>query len=45
MANNYHLGPESSTELGAILPHEHVFVDLHLEHAGYAQAGRAESSG
>ena len=33
------LGPKSSDELGMILPHEHVFVDLRTwETPGYAQA-------
>jgi phosphotriesterase-related protein len=33
------LGPKNSTELGLILPHEHVFVDLRTWDApGYAQA-------
>lgn len=33
------LGPKSSAELGMILPHEHVFVDLRTWDApGYAQA-------
>jgi len=33
------LGPKSSTELGIILPHEHIFVDLRTWNTpGYAQA-------
>ena len=33
------LGPKRSDELGMILPHEHVFVDLRTwETRGYAQA-------
>ncbi len=33
------LGPKSSSELGMILPHEHVFVDLRTwDTPGYAQA-------
>ncbi len=33
------LGPKSTTELGMILPHEHVFVDLRTwDTPGYAQA-------
>jgi phosphotriesterase-related protein len=33
------LGPKSSMELGVILPHEHVFVDLRTcDSPGYAQA-------
>ena len=33
------LGPKSSTELGMILPHEHIFVDLRTwDTPGYAQA-------
>jgi phosphotriesterase-related protein len=33
------LGPRSSTELGLILPHEHIFVDLRTwDTPGYAQA-------
>lgn len=33
------LGPRSEAELGAILPHEHVFVDLRTwDQPGYAQA-------
>ena len=33
------LGPKSSAELGMILPHEHVFVDLRTwDTPGYAQA-------
>jgi phosphotriesterase-related protein len=33
------LGPKSSSELGLILPHEHVFVDLRTwDTPGYAQA-------
>jgi phosphotriesterase-related protein len=37
------LGPKSSAELGMILPHEHVFVDLRTWNTpGYAQAEAAE---
>jgi phosphotriesterase-related protein len=33
------MGPKSSTELGLILPHEHIFVDLRTwDTTGYAQA-------
>lgn len=33
------LGPKTSTELGCILPHEHIFVDLRTwDTPGYAQA-------
>ena len=33
------LGPKSSADLGLILPHEHVFVDLRTwDTPGYAQA-------
>lgn len=33
------LGPKSSAELGLILPHEHIFVDLRTwDTSGYAQA-------
>lgn len=33
------LGPKSSTQLGMVLPHEHVFVDLRTwDTPGYAQA-------
>jgi phosphotriesterase-related protein len=33
------MGPKSSTELGLILPHEHIFVDLRTwDMPGYAQA-------
>lgn len=37
------LGPKSATELGMILPHEHVFVDLRTwDMPGYAQAEAGE---
>ena len=37
------LGPKSSDELGLILPHEHVFVDLRTwNQPGYAQAETAD---
>jgi phosphotriesterase-related protein len=37
------LGPKSSDELGMILPHEHVFVDLRTwDKPGYAQAEAAD---
>jgi len=37
------LGPKSADELGMILPHEHVFVDLRpWNHPGYAQAESSE---
>jgi phosphotriesterase-related protein len=37
------LGPKSSNELGLILPHEHVFVDLRTwDTPGYAQAEVAD---
>ena len=37
------LGPKSADELGAILPHEHVFVDLRTwDQPGYAEAETAE---
>jgi phosphotriesterase-related protein len=37
------LGPKSSAELGMILPHEHIFVDLRTwDKAGYAQAETEE---
>lgn len=37
------LGPKSAAELGLILPHEHVFVDLRTwDQPGYAQAETAE---
>jgi phosphotriesterase-related protein len=37
------LGPRSKTELGMILPHEHVFVDLRTpDQPGYAQAEAAD---
>ena len=33
------LGPKSAAELGMILPHEHIFVDLRTwDQPGYAQA-------
>jgi phosphotriesterase-related protein len=36
------LGPKSADELGAILPHEHVFVDLRTwDQPGYAEADPA----
>ncbi|MEX2011177.1 MAG: esterase [Chloroflexota bacterium] len=36
------LGPRSAAELGAILPHEHVFVDLRTwDQPGYAEADPA----
>jgi phosphotriesterase-related protein len=37
------LGPKQSDELGLILPHEHVFVDLRTwDQPGYAQADTAD---
>jgi len=37
------LGPKSSSELGMILPHEHIFVDLRTwDTPGYAQAEMQE---
>ena len=37
------LGPKSADELGLILPHEHVFVDLRTwDQPGYAQAEMAD---
>jgi phosphotriesterase-related protein len=37
------LGPKSADELGLILPHEHVFVDLRTpDQPGYAQADAAD---
>jgi phosphotriesterase-related protein len=37
------LGPRSADELGMILPHEHVFVDLRTwEQAGYAEADASD---
>jgi phosphotriesterase-related protein len=37
------LGPKSADELGLILPHEHVFVDLRTwDQPGYAQADPAD---
>ena len=37
------LGPKNADELGAILPHEHVFVDLRTwDQPGYAQADTAD---
>jgi phosphotriesterase-related protein len=37
------LGPKSADELGMILPHEHVFVDLRTwDQPGYAQAEAAD---
>ncbi len=37
------LGPKSETELGLILPHEHIFVDLRTWNTpGYAQADTAD---
>src|SRR5258706_4531025 len=37
------LGPKSADELGMILPHEHVFVDLRTwDKPGYAQADAAD---
>ncbi len=37
------LGPKSADELGMILPHEHVFVDLRTwDQPGYAQADPAD---
>jgi len=37
------LGPKSADELGMILPHEHVFVDLRTpDQPGYAQADTAD---
>ncbi|HEY9528191.1 MAG TPA: hypothetical protein VIR02_13945, partial [Anaerolineales bacterium] len=36
------LGPRRAEELGLILPHEHVFVDLRTwDQPGYAQADTA----
>jgi len=37
------LGPKTAAELGIILPHEHVFVDLRTwNQPGYAQAETAD---
>ncbi len=37
------LGPRRASELGMILPHEHVFVDLRTwDQPGYAQADEAD---
>ena len=37
------LGPKNADELGMILPHEHVFVDLRTwDQPGYAQADPAD---
>src|SRR5688500_3706439 len=37
------LGPKSAEELGMILPHEHIFVDLRTwDKPGYAQAEAAD---
>jgi phosphotriesterase-related protein len=37
------LGPKRAGELGMILPHEHVFVDLRTwDQPGYAQAEAAD---
>ena len=37
------LGPKNADELGMILPHEHVFVDLRTwDKPGYAQADPAD---
>ena len=37
------LGPKGADELGLILPHEHVFVDLRTwDQPGYAQADTAD---
>lgn len=37
------LGPKTEAELGMILPHEHVFVDLRMpDQPGYAQAEAAD---
>ena len=37
------LGPKKSDELGMILPHEHIFVDLRTwDQPGYAQADTAD---
>ena len=37
------LGPKEAGELGMILPHEHVFVDLRTwDQPGYAQAEAAD---
>ncbi len=37
------LGPKSADEMGMILPHEHVFVDLRTwDQPGYAQANSAD---
>ena len=40
------LGPRRRSELGMILPHEHVFVDLRTpDHAGHGEAAEAEVVG
>ena len=37
------LGPKHADELGMILPHEHVFVDIRTwDQPGYAQADAAD---
>jgi phosphotriesterase-related protein len=37
------LGPKNADELGMILPHEHVFVDIRTwDQPGYAQADAAD---
>jgi phosphotriesterase-related protein len=37
------LGPKNADDLGMILPHEHVFVDLRTwDQPGYAQADAAD---
>ncbi|HVK34264.1 MAG TPA: hypothetical protein VM428_01250, partial [Microlunatus sp.] len=37
------LGPRTAAELGPILPHEHVFVDLRTwQQPGYGEADTAE---
>ena len=37
------LGPRTAAELGAILPHEHVFVDLRTwQQPGFGEADPAE---
>ena len=40
------LGPKRADEMGLILPHEHIFVDLRTaDQPGYAQAEAAEIGG
>ena len=40
------LGPKTEHELGLILPHEHIFVDLrNLDTPGHGQAAEAEVVG